>query len=182
MAIHPHFLWKDLFRRSKSDEHSIPECLKNNILFKNLNARELNYLSSLVYQRIYQTNEVIFRQNERGFGMYLIIKGNVSVRTLTSEGETQVTTLGEGSFFGELALVESDNIRTASVVATERTLMIGFFKPDLLDLLESKPEMGVKILFQLSSVLARRLIETTDKITQLKNLQKEMAHYGSTNR
>ena len=48
-------------------------------------------------------------------------------------------------------------------------MLIGFFKPDLEDILERNPAMGVKILFQLSSVLGRRLLETTERITLLKS-------------
>ena len=54
-------------------------------------------------------------------------------------------------------------------MATERSVLVGFFKPDLEDILERNPAMGVKILFQLSTVLGRRLLETTERITQLKS-------------
>lgn len=175
MADHPHFLWRDLFHKLKSKDRTIPHLLKENILFKTLTDRELSYLASLVYQRIYQTNEYVFRQNERGFGMYMIAKGSVAIRSDSPEGEILVTTLGEGSFFGEIALIESDNLRTASVAALERTMIIGFFKPDLLDILDRKPDMGVKILYQLSSVIARRLVETTEKISQMKNQLQQKA-------
>ncbi len=46
-------------------------------------------------------------------------------------------------------------------------MLIGFFKPDLMEILERKPEMGAKIMFQLATVLGRRLLETTEKITLL---------------
>ncbi len=36
-----------------------------------------------------------------------------------------------------------------------------------MDILERKPAMGVKILLQLSTVLGRRLLETTEKISSL---------------
>ena len=66
--------------------------------------------------------------------------------------------LAEGSFLGELALVDPNHLRTANAVAMERSVLIGFFKPDLEDILERNPAMGVKILFQLSTVLGRRLL------------------------
>ncbi len=167
-TAHPHFLWTDLFRRKKSENASVTEVLKQNVLFKTLTRREIRYLGSLVYERVYQTDEPIFKQNDRGIGMYVISKGRVAIRTQSTGGEELlVTTLAENSFFGELALVDPDNIRTASAIALERTVVIGFFKPDLMELLERKPAMGVKILFQLSTVLGRRLLETTDKITQM---------------
>ncbi|HTL12648.1 MAG TPA: cyclic nucleotide-binding domain-containing protein, partial [Bdellovibrionota bacterium] len=113
MGTHPHYLWKDLFRRRKSNEDSIIEALKDNILFCTLSPRELRYLISLVYERVYQPDESIFREGERGSGMYVIVNGRVAIKTTHPSGDTLVTTLGKGSFFGELSLVEPENIRTA---------------------------------------------------------------------
>lgn len=170
MAAHPHFLWSDLFKRNKSTRQLL-EVLKENVLFQTLSNQELRYLASHVYERVYQPEEPVFKQNDRGLGMYILARGRIAIRTSTPEGEIQVTTLQEGSFFGEIALVEPENIRTASAIALERTVVIGFFKPDLLEILERKPAMGVKILFQLSTVLGRRLLETTERITQIKRNQ-----------
>ncbi|MGZ3698385.1 MAG: cyclic nucleotide-binding domain-containing protein [Bdellovibrionota bacterium] len=153
--------------------------LRENILFRSLTGSELKYLSNFVYERVYQPEEPVFQQNDRGMGMYMIAKGRIAIKTLTPQGEVLVTILKEGSFFGELALVEPDNIRTASAVAADRTVVIGFFKPDLQEILTRKPAMGVKILFQLSAVLGRRLLETTEKITELKralNQKETQAH------
>jgi CRP-like cAMP-binding protein len=167
MTSHPHFLWADLFRRKKADQASLLDTLMENILFKTLTGREVRYLGGLVYERVYQPGEPVFQQNDRGLGMYIISKGRVAIKTNSVQGEVLVTTLTEGSFFGELALVDPDNIRTATAQAVDRTVLIGFFKPDLMEILERKPAMGVKILFQLSTVLGRRLLETTEKITLL---------------
>lgn len=167
MASHPHFFWADLFKKNKSSQKAVAHALKDNILFWTLSPREITYLSNFVYERVYQPNEPIFQQDDRGLGMYFVVKGQVAIRTQTNHGEVLVTTLNEGTFFGEIALVEPENYRTASAIASEKTLIIGFFKPDLLEIIERKPSMGVKILFQLSTVLGRRLTETTDRITQL---------------
>ncbi len=167
MSIHPHFLWTDLFKKNKQSQKTVANNLKENILFCTLSQSELKYLSAIVYERIYQVNEPIFQQNDRGLGMYLITKGQIAIKTKTRRGEVLVTVLTEDSFFGEIALVDPGNLRTASAVAIERSVVIGFFKPDLIEILERKPAMGVKILFQLSTVLGRRLQETTEKITQM---------------
>ncbi len=167
MEQHPHFLWSDLFRRERSPASLVVETLKENILFLTLSKVELKYLGNLVHDRTYQPEEPVFQQNDRGIGMYVIGKGRVAIKTLGPKGDVLVTILSEGSFFGELALVDPDNLRTASAIALENTTLIGFFKPDLQEILERKPSMGVKILFQLSTVLGRRLLETTEKITRL---------------
>lgn len=168
MPTHPHFLWADLFKKGKDDPNDLIHNLKDNILFQNLTHRELTYLSGLVHERVYQPDETIFQQNDRGLGVYLIAEGRVSIKSQTPQKEVLVTILSRGSFFGEIALVEEESLRTASALAVEKSVLIGFFKPDLLEIIERKPAMGVKILFQLSTVLGQRLVETTEKITRLK--------------
>lgn len=168
MEKHPHFLWADLFhnQRRTADLHRI---LKENALFCTLTRREIKYLANFVYERIFDINESIYTQGERGVGMYLIASGRVAIKTQGQDQEVFVTELSSGSFLGELALVDPTHLRTAKAISLERTVLIGFFKPDLEEILERNPAMGVKILFQLSTVLGRRLLETTEKITQLKS-------------
>jgi CRP-like cAMP-binding protein len=168
MPTHPHFLWADLFKKGQDDPKNLINNLKDNTLFLNLTHRELTYVSGLVHERVYQPEETIFQQNDRGLGVYLIAEGRVAIKTKYPKKELLVTVLSKGSFFGEIALIEEESFRTASAVSLEKTVLIGFFKPDLLEIIERKPATGVKILFQLSTVLGKRLVETTEKITSLK--------------
>ncbi len=178
MSSHPHFLWTDLFQSGKSDQKKpVAHYLNHNILFKTLTPRELNYLANLVYERVYQADEPIFQQNDRGLGMYVIAKGKVAIKSHNPNGEILVTVLNQGNFFGEIALIEPDNIRSASAIAAERSIILGFFKPDLLEIMDRNPGMGVKILFQLSTVLGRRLLETTEKMIHLLNTDSKSTPY-----
>ncbi len=172
-AAHPDFVWKDLFRPGKNEKKALIDLLQENILFKTLTRKELKYISNFVYERAYQPSEAVFQQGDRGLGMYIIAKGRVAIKTQNAQSEVLVTTLSEGSFFGEIALVDPDNVRTASAVAAEETIAIGFFKPDLSEILERNPVIGVKILFQLATVLGKRLVETTELITVLKRPQQQ---------
>ena len=155
------FLWLDLFSRKSESEITVLSTLKSNQLFTLLSPRELREVAHVVHVRTYENGELIFEQYEKGLGMYMIAKGNIEIKV----SEVLVTTLNAGSFFGELALVDADNKRTASAFAQGQATLIGFFKPDLLELMERRPQTGVKILFQLARVLGRRLNETTELIT-----------------
>ena len=143
------------------------EVLRNNLLFETLNDTEFRYLSQFIFERIYHTGEPVFLQNERGIGMYLIAQGRVEIRSPSRDGEVRLTTLGEKSFFGEMALIQNEDVRSASAIAIEPTTLYGLFKPDLMEILERKPAMGVKIMLQMSIVLANRLSETSSKVVAL---------------
>ncbi|MCC6276949.1 MAG: cyclic nucleotide-binding domain-containing protein [Oligoflexia bacterium] len=168
------YLWENIFKRLER-EQNISSILAQNILFRNLSKSELRFIEKIIHIRKYRAGEYIFRQNENGVGMYIIAKGRVDITIIddifidpSEEKEVVVTRLEPGDFFGELALVEDVSRRSASAVASSDTILIGFFKPDLLEILERDPGIGVKVIFRLAEVLGRRLKETTEKISQLK--------------
>jgi CRP-like cAMP-binding protein len=167
------FQWDNLFRKN-ARELTLTQRLRENVLFKDLSGRELRLVENIVNLRTYRPGEVVFRQGDAGVGMYIISKGVVNiyveqVNPTTAEVQTtQVTTLKEGDFFGDLALVDPNNRRSASAIAAEETILIGFFKPDLMEVAERSPSAGVKILLRLGEVLGTRLRETTSMITKMK--------------
>lgn len=172
-------LWDNIFRRPKR-ENDIRAVLKSNILFRDLTDRELQFVQDIVHVRRYHSGESVFRQGEVGVGMYIIIKGRVEIY-VTDPAPLQeefrdiyITQLVDGDFFGELSLVEDNGRRTASSIARDETTLIGFFKPDLMEILERSPATGVKIVFRLAEVLGRRLKETTDKVSDLRQTLKEL--------
>jgi CRP-like cAMP-binding protein len=166
-------LWDNLFNRNLAGNGTV-DCLKRNVLFQDLNAKQLKFLSAIVHRRRYRANEPIFHQDETGVGMYIIASGRVDITLAKGRpeadersGEMVITQLGPGDFFGELALVERGGRRSATARAAEPTELIGFFKPDLMDILERNPSVGVKIAMRLGEVIGLRLKETTRRLSDL---------------
>lgn len=164
------FVWQNIFGQ-KQKSYSVFQCLSENTIFANLTKSELRWLENLIHIRTYQAGEEVFHQDERGLGMYIIFSGKIVIRTSKkSQNHEQmqtITTLEQGSFFGEQALIDRESVRTASAYAVEPTKLIAFLKPDLNDIIQRKPSLGSKILYQISRVLSKRLRHTTTKLTEL---------------
>lgn len=162
-------MWHNFFRRD-DQEHRVREALRQTVIFENLSKKELAFVQSLCHVRVFQAGENIFRQGEIGVGMYVVLRGSLEVFSdrMPGDDRSQVTRLRTGDFFGELSLVEHQSRRTATAVASESTELIGFFKPDLHEILERQPATGVKILLRLGEVLGRRLKETSSRVSELK--------------
>ena len=173
-------MWENIFRRS-ANSGEIKDLLARNPLFEDLSKKELRFVETLVHERNYRPGEQVFRQGEVGVGMYMIKSGyiDISVDDLTGRGDEStiyITRLEPGDFFGEIALIEENGRRTANAVAHADSTLLGFFKPDLNELIDRNPVTGVKVLSRLSQVLGRRLRETSIKITDLKReLHKELS-------
>lgn len=174
-------LWENIFKKEEKSQ-KISNLLQQNKIFSSLTKKEIRIVEELVHERHYRAGETVFRQSEIGIGMYIIAKGAVDISVVELEdvtaapndkfSEVLITKLKKGDFFGELSLVEDQGKRTAHATASEDSILIGFFKPDLNVILQSHPGIGAKITMSLAEVVGRRLKSTTEKISQLRNEMK----------
>jgi CRP-like cAMP-binding protein len=172
-------IWSSLTKREKEKEKSIAEVLKATPIFADLSERDLRKIVQIAYQRIYDENEVIFREGQSSAGMYIIKNGEVKIVKRSPEGEeVTLDILGEGDFFGEIGLLYKLP-RTASAVASTRCQLIGFFRPELFDLMDRDPRLAAKVLYQLGRIIAQRLIMTNEQYEKLaRKLKGDITDHG----
>jgi CRP/FNR family transcriptional regulator, cyclic AMP receptor protein len=152
--------WSNLFRRRLHDDDPVLEMVRGVPIFQDLNTRELRQLKSILHRRQFSDGEVIVREGEKGSGMYVIVSGQVRITQRAEDGTPQaLAELGPGDFFGEQALLD-ETPRTASVGSIERCELVGFFRPDLLTLIENNPRRGLHIILRLSQIISVRLRHT----------------------
>jgi CRP-like cAMP-binding protein len=160
-------LWGNIFKGKNDENRDFRHFLKDIPLFAQLRKRELRDIEHLIHQRQYKSAEVIFWQNEPGVGMYIVQSGEVGIfADYDTPEQKQLARLGQGDFFGEMALLEDDN-RSATAVALSETSLLGIFHPDLFDLFERKPDLGIKVLATLANMLALRLRKTNLELQQM---------------
>lgn len=94
----------------------------------------------------YAAGETVFKQGEAGDAFYIVYKGKVEIRLkrLVFLSRT-VATLGEGSFFGETALLSQDP-RNATVVCAEPTLLFTLLASDFQFILHENPAAKAEML------------------------------------
>ncbi len=172
------YLWDNVLRL-KAKKNDLNTALKANHLFQDLTEQEFKLLQNIVHLRKFHAGEHVFKQGEAGVGMYMIVTGRVEIFISDKHAANEefrdvfITQLTDGDFFGELSLVEENGRRTATAIARDESSLIGFFKPDLLEILNRSPSTGVKIIFRLAEVLGRRLKETTSKVSELRMALKQ---------
>ena len=148
-------LWENYFNKNKTHNPVILS-LKTIPIFEDLTSNEFEEISRLVHKRNYKKGEIIFKKNSPGEGMYIILSGSVNI--IDPDSETVFASLSSNNFFGEMALLDEEP-RSAQAIATSPSDLIGFFRTDMKSLISRFPDMGNKILLNLSQVLAERLRE-----------------------
>jgi len=153
-------IYQNYFKKG-NDVNPIIKVLENVPIFEDLTKKELSEVMRLTHERTYKKDEHVFKKLAPAEGMYIILNGGVLITD--SDSETIFATLESGDFFGELALLDEEP-RSASAISTMPSRLIGFFKTDLLTLMKKSPELGNKILLNLSRVLGERLRRTNQEL------------------
>jgi cAMP-dependent protein kinase regulator len=102
--------------------------------------------------------QVLFRQGDPGDALYVVTEGGVVV---ISEGppRQELTRMGPGSFFGEVALV-TEEPRSATIIAEGDTQLLSIDRNALRMLVGSYPDVLPVILRFLRDRLVDRLVKT----------------------
>jgi CRP/FNR family cyclic AMP-dependent transcriptional regulator len=127
----------------------------------------------------------VFYQGDPGLGMYIVKDGEVSIVIQGKDGnERELALFGDGDFFGELALLD-ESPRSANAVCKTECTLIGFFRPDLFELIEKNTTLGIKIVLKLAEIVAQRLRHTDKELSKVKSqlerlqAQEERDSHGS---
>lgn len=153
--------WANIFRNRQKEPEKVRNILKKLPVFEDLNNRDLNAIERILHQREYREDEAIFLQGDPGLGMYIVESGTVAI--VCEPDKHVLAELHNGEFFGEIALLD-ESPRTATAIAKTECRMLCFFQPDLFDLIDRNPRLGVKVLFRLARTISERLRKTNEQL------------------
>jgi CRP-like cAMP-binding protein len=120
-------------------------------LFKGLKDSQIQRLANRMVERTFATGDVIVEQGHGGEGFYVITAGKAdAIRTRADGEKVLVNSFGPTDFFGELALLDENGIRTASIVATQPTTCLLLTRWDFVATLRQDADMSIYILQELA--------------------------------
>ncbi len=116
--------------------------------------------------RVYPAGATIFSAGQPADGLYFVGAGYVSAVVAGAGSSRRLSTMGPGSSFGELALVEGGT-RSASVVADEATLCYVVTAEAFEKLGIDAPAAAAELYRAIARTLAARLRAATKEIQAL---------------
>lgn len=132
------------------------QLLRHIPLFRDLSNRNWREISNMFHERSFKKDEIIFKEGTPGLGMYIVVDGAVRIIGEVNDQIIELASLVPGQFFGEMTLIDNTD-RSATALATEPTRLIGIFRPQLKDLMNRRPRLGMTILVRLAEIIVFRL-------------------------
>lgn len=138
--------------------------LKRIQLFEELTDEELSDLSDICHKESFKAGERIFEEGAIGDKFFMIQRGEVRIsKIIQGIGEEALVVLKEGSYFGEMALID-EAPRSATAICNTNTLVLVIDKEDFEKLLHQNHDIATKLLWTFVRTLSVRLRETNEKI------------------
>lgn len=118
----------------------------------------------------YQEGAVLFSEGKDANYFYLILNGKVSLEKIVQLGKTgtprraTIGVISPGNPVGWSALV-SPHIYTSSCVCEENTHVLAIPGKDLLNYMQRQPEIGLKLINRIATIIRERLTSATSILT-----------------
>lgn len=124
-------------------------------IFNNLDAEQLTDVIQLIIRRKYKKGEMVFLQGDQLEGLYIINHGKIKIFRYTKEGKEQILyILSEGDFFGELSLLNTEEVNYYAE-ALEPVNLCLIKKSDFAEVLRENPKITIKVLEAISQRLSK---------------------------
>ena len=154
-----HYIQNYLFNRA------VQSFLRKFSVFGELSAKETSvWIKSLQFENIVKQGDYVFNQGDEADKFYVIVGGKADV-VINIDGKNKiVSTLDEGQFFGELAII-NDAPRAAGIKAQSDLKLVSMDKESFKKLIDAQPALAEKI----------------DNVIEMYQMQKQSGNeFGST--
>jgi CRP/FNR family transcriptional regulator, cyclic AMP receptor protein len=144
-------------------------------LFESLDDDAAKQLCELLETLDCEAQRVMFRAGDAGDAMYIIERGKVRIYVQATDGhEVTLTDLGRGDFFGEMALLDDGQRRSANAVVAEDARLAVLSREHFLSfIMGGNPNVALEML----TALANRLRHTDELLrhSTTRNVNEEEA-------
>jgi CRP/FNR family transcriptional regulator, cyclic AMP receptor protein len=132
-------------------------------LFRDLSDRDMAELDRVTTMTSVPRGRVFYRPEEVGEVLFLLKEGRVQLYRISPEGKKLViATLGQGTLFGEMALL-GQQMHNTFAEALDDCFIYVMSRADLERLILSKPSVGLRVL----EITGRRLSDAEERLEDM---------------
>jgi CRP-like cAMP-binding protein/Tfp pilus assembly protein PilF len=132
-------------------------------LFTHLLDEQIFALTGAVQPEYYEKGALIFSHGSSGADLYLLERGEITIRRPTSYGVFTLGILGPGEVFGEVNFISRYH-RSGDAVASQPCELLRFQATDLDRLIVDYPDLGVQLYWCFWHGLAQKLRSTNAQL------------------
>ncbi len=146
------------------DNNLKKETLRDVALFSEMDISQLREISAISRIEQFRKNQHIFLENDSYRGFYIVLKGNVKVYRVSSEGKEYILHLRKPPQpFADVPLFEEGGNYPANAQALEDSVLLFIPKEEFKELIRKNPSIALKML----AGFAKRMRQMTKKMEEI---------------
>lgn len=160
-------LYRRLFRRRlDARTRDVAAQLRSVPALSHLSSGALYAMAEVTHRRTYRRGEALYYEGDPGLGLYIVESGRLRLLTNRDPDCTcELRTLEANEMIGAVSLLgHFRRLETAETMTEAQVL--GFFRPDLKNVMRHTPTAGAEILQALARAVAAQYVELVDRYEQ----------------
>jgi CRP/FNR family cyclic AMP-dependent transcriptional regulator len=150
-------------RRSENGRIQMAARLRRLKLWSHLSDEQIFRLTQVIEEEIHESGVLVISHRSQGRDLYVVEHGEILIQRPTSYGTFGLGRLGAGSLFGEASYITGHE-RSSDAIAMRPCQLLRLNAAALDALVESQPEVGVKLYWSFWHSLAHKLRSTNDQL------------------
>ncbi|OQX29943.1 MAG: hypothetical protein B0D92_01040 [Spirochaeta sp. LUC14_002_19_P3] len=129
-------------------------------IFTSLSLEEVSCIHTFMKQHKFSKGRELFHEGDPGEEMYIVLDGEVAIFIQIGNGEeTEVARIKEGSFFGEMSIIEKD-VRSATCRTVSACTLLSLNAQGFQKIIRNEPQISIKIMNRMLNTAINRLQNT----------------------
>ncbi len=150
-------------RRGGSEMSSFDKFIRGVDFFNELPTDHISRIQGVMQERTYKKGTILFFEGDAGDELFIIKTGKVRVYRTGETKEVVLAYLFPGDTFGEMAVFQRDEVRSASVEAIQNSTFYVLKQEDFNKLMAQHPAISIQLLH----LAMHRLRQTNEMIKDL---------------
>ena len=153
-------LYRRLFRRRLDPQtREMVEVLRAVPALSHLSSNALYAMAATAHRRTYRRGESLYYEGDPGLGLYIVESGRIRLMSDADPDRTRdLRELETSDVFGVISILgDFRRLETAQTITEARVL--GFFRPDLKNIMRRNPKAGAEITMALARYVAAQHVE-----------------------
>jgi CRP/FNR family cyclic AMP-dependent transcriptional regulator len=150
-------------RRNETGRIQLASRLRRLKLWSHLSDEQIFRLTQVIEEEVHESGVLVIAHRSQGRDLYVVEHGEILIQRPTSYGTFGLGRLGAGSLFGEASYITGSE-RTSDAIAMRPSHLLRLEAAALDALIESQPEIGVKLYWSFWHSLAHKLRGTNDQL------------------
>src|SRR5215831_6402211 len=126
-------------------------------LFSALEAKAPQHLADCCSRQTCPAGATLFVAGDSGDEMFVVVTGSVKVSVASEDGDITLATFGPGDIFGELALLTTGGLRTATAASAGSSELLVIHRQDFESILRASPDFVYRLLCEVAARLKQRM-------------------------